>query len=81
MLQAHRGESKRVPPLEMSAAVDVTVAVVIITLLDELEIPTSRILHALEHHPDLKSVPGLARRYWPPGDVDNATDESESAGG
>jgi hypothetical protein len=54
---------------------DVTVAVVIITLLDELEIPTSRILHALEHHPDLKSAPGLARKYWPPGDVDNATDE------
>jgi ApeA N-terminal domain 1 len=75
---AHRGESKRVPPLEMSAAVDVTVAVVVITLLDQLEIPTSRILDALQQHPDLKYAPGLARKYWQAGDAGEATDEDDS---
>jgi ApeA N-terminal domain 1 len=75
---AHRGESKDVPPLEMSAAVDVTVAVVVITLLDQLEIPTSRILQALEHHPDLRRAPDLARRYWRAGDAGEATDDVDS---
>lgn len=63
----HRGESQRVPPLEMSAVADVTVAVVVIALLSQLEIPTPRILQALEHHPDLKRAPELAQRYWPAG--------------
>jgi hypothetical protein len=71
---AHRGESKDVLPLEMSAAVDVTVAVVVITLLDQLKIPTSRILQALEHHPDLKYAPDLAKKYWPAADTGQATD-------
>lgn len=74
----HRGESMRVPPLEMSAAVDVTVAVVVITLLSQLKIPTSRILQALEHHPDLKHAPGLARRYWPPGQPVGSSNENDS---
>jgi hypothetical protein len=65
----HRGESQRVPALEMSAVADVTVAVVVIALLSQLRIPTPRILQALEHHPDLKHAPNLARRYWPAEDA------------
>ena len=75
---AHRGESQRVPPLEMSAIVSVTVAVVVICLISQLGIPTSRILQALEQHPELRYAPDLARRYWPveePGE-DEATDSS-----
>lgn len=65
---AHRGQSTRVSALEMSAIVDVTVAVIIVCLLTQLEIPTSRILQALERHPDLKYAPGLAEKYWPASD-------------
>jgi hypothetical protein len=75
----HRGESKRVAPPEMSAAVNLTVAVVVITLLDQLEIPAPRILQALEHHPDLKHAPSLARKYWPAG-AGEETDEGDSTG-
>jgi ApeA N-terminal domain 1 len=76
----HRGESKRVPALEMSAIVDVTVAVIVISLLTQLGISTSRILQALEHHPDLKWAPDLARKYWPAGNAGEETDEGDSAG-
>lgn len=67
---AHRGASKNVPPLEMSAIVSVTVAVVVISLISQLGIPTSRILQALEQHPELRHAPDLARRYWPAKDPD-----------
>ncbi len=77
---AHRGESKNVPGLEMSAIVDVTVAVIVVSLLTQLGIPTPRILQALERHPDLKWAPDLALRHWPPGDAVGETDEDESAG-
>lgn len=62
---AHRGESTRVPAVEMSAIVSVTVAVIVVSLLTQLRIPTPRILQALEQHPDLKYAPDLARKYWP----------------
>lgn len=65
---AHRGESRRVPPLEMSAIVSVTVAVIVVSLISQLDIPTSRILQALQQHPELRHAPDLARRYWPPED-------------
>jgi ApeA N-terminal domain 1 len=62
---AHRGHSKGVPYLEMSAAVYVTVALVVVNLLTQLAIPPHRILQALEHHQDLQSAPLLAKKYWP----------------
>jgi hypothetical protein len=62
---AHRGESKRVPAVEMSAIVNVTVAVIVVSLLTQLGIPAPRILQALEQHPDLRAAPNLARKYWP----------------
>jgi hypothetical protein len=54
---AHRGASKNVPPLEMSAMVSVTVAVVVISLISQLGIPTSRILQALEQTPRTQTCP------------------------
>ena len=65
---AHRGESQSVPALEMSAIVSVTVAVLVVSLISQLGIPTSRILQALQQHPELRHAPGLAQRYWPPED-------------
>lgn len=63
---AHRGESRKVPSLEMSAIVEVTVAVLVVSLISQLGVPTSRILQALEQHPELRHAPDLARKYWPP---------------
>lgn len=62
---AHRGESSEVPPLEMSAIVTVTVAVLAVSLISQLDIPTPRILQALQHHPELRHAPDLAREYFP----------------
>jgi hypothetical protein len=64
----------------MSAIVSVTVAVVVISLLNQLGIPTPRILQALEHHPELKHAPDLARRYWP-ADTGGATEDDDSTEG
>ncbi|WP_141098978.1 ApeA N-terminal domain 1-containing protein [Mycobacterium avium] len=63
---AHRGESKDVRAEEMSAIVSVTVAVLIVSLISQLGVPTSRILQALQQHPELRHAPGLAHRFWPP---------------
>ncbi|WP_157900588.1 HEPN domain-containing protein [Mycobacterium rhizamassiliense] len=72
----HRGESKSVPAMEMSAIVNVTVAVIVISLLTQLGIPTARIVQALEQHPDLRHAPDLARRYWPAKNPDNGATAS-----
>lgn len=64
---AHRGRSDEVSYPEMAAAAQVAVAVVVLNLLDQLKIPTARVLQALEHHPDLENAPRLAKKYWPSG--------------
>ena len=56
---AHRGESTRVPGAEMAAVVSVTVAVVLINLLDQMGVPPARLLQALEHHPELSLDPWI----------------------
>ena len=62
---AHRGQSSRVSSEEMVASVEVTVAVVILNLLRELDIPTPRVLMALKNHTALRDAPELARKHWP----------------
>jgi hypothetical protein len=65
---AHEGRTPRQSMDELIAVVNVTTAVVILNLLNELGLPAERQREIMQNHPQLRSTSNHAREFLsPPG--------------